>query len=358
MKAAEGKTRKSRAHPPERLWDRLDKSQPEVRPGLGPCWVYTGCKMTRGYGQIAFEGRQIGTHKLAWILTHGPVPEGMEVCHRCDNPPCSRPEHLFLGTHRDNMQDAAAKGRTRIKDPAKRELGAAERFCRVRSRLPRAPCRCGEPDVLPEGRAVTAQLEIFEDRSHWGVLRHSNGAPAGECHAFRAGWSLCGFFQSSAYRDAMAEEVDDNACAICWRRWPRLPGELDIFEARAAEAGAEAAIMRAPDVGPSTAGRPATVDTSAPASTARPHDPEQPAELKRVSGRIGPAVLAVLARWCATGRVTFRMSDLHEAVSAEVGGYVAPGSTERIARQLRRTGEARVVLLSRSESLYRIEEVK
>ena len=63
------------------------------------------------------RGRQseglIETHRAAWLVTFGEIPAGMFVCHRCDNPPCCNPDHLFLGAHRDNMRDMRAKGRGR-----------------------------------------------------------------------------------------------------------------------------------------------------------------------------------------------------------------------------------------------------
>lgn len=76
------------------------------------CLVWSGKSFNQqGYGIVRHNGRNTSAHRLAWILANGPIPEGLHVCHRCDNPPCCNPEHLFIGTRKDNMQDCLAKGR-------------------------------------------------------------------------------------------------------------------------------------------------------------------------------------------------------------------------------------------------------
>lgn len=90
-----------------------DKLAPE-----GDCLVFTGTKTEQGYGRINVAGKQVGAHRVAWELVHGPVPAGLCVLHRCDNPPCCRVEHLFLGTVATNNADRATKGRSKGTFPA------------------------------------------------------------------------------------------------------------------------------------------------------------------------------------------------------------------------------------------------
>jgi hypothetical protein len=85
---------------------------PEDRGYKTPCHIWRGAKSLGGYGGgRVINGRRVEAHRLAWIDTHGPIPDGMCVLHHCDVPPCVNPDHLFLGTHADNAADKVAKGR-------------------------------------------------------------------------------------------------------------------------------------------------------------------------------------------------------------------------------------------------------
>jgi hypothetical protein len=88
----------------ERFESKVDRT--------GDCHVWTAYKNQDGYGKFKFDGRMVNAHRVAWSLVNGEIPPGMHVLHSCDNPGCVNPEHLFLGTHQDNMDDKVSKGRT------------------------------------------------------------------------------------------------------------------------------------------------------------------------------------------------------------------------------------------------------
>lgn len=95
----------------ERFWGNVDRS--------GDCWLWTGGKDKDGYGKFRVStsgpGAQTRAHRFSYELHHGPLADGLMVCHSCDNPPCVRPEHLFPGTALQNRNDAVAKGRLDIR---------------------------------------------------------------------------------------------------------------------------------------------------------------------------------------------------------------------------------------------------
>lgn len=88
-----------------RFWAKVDKSA-----GPDACWLWTAAKRKTGYG-LFYIRRAHGSHRIAWAMDKGPIPDGLCVCHRCDNPPCCNPAHLFLGTYADNNHDKEIKGR-------------------------------------------------------------------------------------------------------------------------------------------------------------------------------------------------------------------------------------------------------
>jgi hypothetical protein len=79
--------------------------------GADACWLFVQGQTDKGYGRIRVVGRPWYGHRLAWTLAFGTIPDGLFVCHRCDNPPCVNPAHLFLGSNEDNLHDMWRKGR-------------------------------------------------------------------------------------------------------------------------------------------------------------------------------------------------------------------------------------------------------
>lgn len=75
------------------------------------CWIWQAGLFSSGYGQFRWGKKKARTHRIAWMLSFGPVPDGKLVCHTCDNKNCVNPNHLFLGTHKDNAMDRECKGR-------------------------------------------------------------------------------------------------------------------------------------------------------------------------------------------------------------------------------------------------------
>lgn len=86
------------------------------------CREYQGSRTVAGYGYMQIEGKDVYAHRLAYELENGPIPNGLVVCHVCDNPPCCHPGHLFVGTIADNNRDMWAKGRGRLTPPAWRKI--------------------------------------------------------------------------------------------------------------------------------------------------------------------------------------------------------------------------------------------
>lgn len=154
----------------DRFWEKVDKNGPVPphRPELGQCWIWTaGINRQRGgYGMFALKKGVIRrSHRIAWMLTHGEPPDGIEVCHKCDNPPCVRPDHLFLGTGADNMADMIAKGRQRS---VKGEQSTLSKLTETQVAEIRAERRAGvKGRVLAERYGVSISTIYHMSRDRW-----------------------------------------------------------------------------------------------------------------------------------------------------------------------------------------------
>jgi len=90
----------------QRFWAMVEKAGPN------DCWTWTAWKHRKGYGYVRVKGRLLRAHRVAYELAIGPIPKGIRVLLRCDNPACVNPNHLFLGSHDDNVRDRVSKNRS------------------------------------------------------------------------------------------------------------------------------------------------------------------------------------------------------------------------------------------------------
>lgn len=132
------------------FWSQVDPT--------GACWLWTGQRYARGYGRYPHPQTHVWgyAHRLAYELTHGPIPGGLVVRHKCDNPPCVNPQHLELGTQLDNIADRDRRGRTARGDQHG-SRNHPERFAITR-----------EPE-LRLGRAVLTMDQVREARRRHGA---------------------------------------------------------------------------------------------------------------------------------------------------------------------------------------------
>ena len=138
------------------------------------CMEWTKGRRGKGYGVLNVGSARVGAHRYAWELAHGPIPPGMLVCHRCDNPPCVNVEHLFLGTPFDNMRDMTAKGRGNIGPATAARLARPETWAtgdRNGSRLHPERLARGER----HGHAKLSAQQVMAIRAEYaagGVFQH------------------------------------------------------------------------------------------------------------------------------------------------------------------------------------------
>jgi hypothetical protein len=109
---------RNRKFKPEKPWnapmsdaDYIERMKARCVISETGCWLWQGTLGWKGYGQISYRNKQWGTHRLSYTLHKGPIPKGMLVCHTCDVRNCVNPEHLWVGTNKQNMVDCSRKGR-------------------------------------------------------------------------------------------------------------------------------------------------------------------------------------------------------------------------------------------------------
>jgi hypothetical protein len=160
----------------------LAKVCPE--PGSG-CWLWRGMVVGSGYGMVRFERKMYPAHRLAWKLFRGEIAPGLAVCHKCDVRTCVNPEHLFLGTHAENMKDMKKKGRSPHGDEHSRSKLTAKNVSRIKAMLAEGHMRVSE---IARAFGVThATIDCIGKGKTW---RHVKATPA-------------------AHMDAKSEAVDE-----------------------------------------------------------------------------------------------------------------------------------------------------
>lgn len=105
------------------------------------CLIWLGSKTTAGYGRFKLRGKHYAAHRTSYLIHHGPIPEGMVVCHSCDNPSCVNPAHLWIGTHADNQRDCTVKNR--------RATGSRHRSALYPDKIPKG-AQTGRASLTPD----------------------------------------------------------------------------------------------------------------------------------------------------------------------------------------------------------------
>lgn len=148
-----------------------------VQKGPG-CWLWTASKRWDGYGRYNVQPgkRQLTAHRYSWELANGPIPEGMGVLHKCDTPACVNPDHLFLGSHKENMRDAYAKRRHAHGDRATRRKLSEADVADILRNPPTTGKHGNVKEYAARYRVNPGAIHAILKRRYWKFVAADNGA--------------------------------------------------------------------------------------------------------------------------------------------------------------------------------------
>lgn len=133
------------------------------------CWIWKGAQAGGGYGTFFFEGKQVPAHRRSWEIQNGPVPKGLWVLHKCDVRACVNPDHLFLGTRQDNMDDMKAKGRQSRKPSRGRQILFEEDIIKIRHLYSRGMLQREIGNLFGVGQAQISKILLHKTESSQNV---------------------------------------------------------------------------------------------------------------------------------------------------------------------------------------------
>lgn len=183
----------------DRFWSKVDRGAEDE------CWPFNAFRDKDGYGRFSIGPDDMSAQRAAWLLTFGTIPNGMHVCHTCDNPPCCNPAHLFLGTHADNMRDARKKRRWSNKRPSTAGANNHKRamtHCKnghkydeantAWSRAGHRVCRTCQREAVARGRAAKKPKGYKFVHHHSAKTHCAQGHPFDEANTYwYRGWRQC-----------------------------------------------------------------------------------------------------------------------------------------------------------------------
>ena len=134
------------------------------------CWEWLGCKHDEGYGRFRSDGKFISAHKFSYALHFGDIPEGLCVCHKCDNPPCCNPNHFFLGTKKDNSNDRDVKGRNVNKRGEENGSSKLKEQQVLEIRASYIPFKCTVRKLASTYNVSAATIKLVIARKRWSHI--------------------------------------------------------------------------------------------------------------------------------------------------------------------------------------------